>query len=82
MKILRVALFTNITPFTSWAYYRAAKAFLSGTDAAHFIEKGGTIDTAKLTTYHAALFVAALVGGFCALLLSVEIAKAVNKENS
>ena len=59
-----------LAPFMMLAYFYAAKALFSFTDAAEFLEKGGGIVTIKLHVYKATLVGSSIFGVFCAWLIA------------
>jgi len=71
----------GMVPFTTLGYYHLAKALLSGTEAAGFIEHGGSIATEKLHVYHAVTVGAGLFGSVCAFLLSLAISEVMQNGN-
>ena len=76
-----IALFMGIVPFTTLAYYYVAKVLMSGTEAASYVEHGGSIATEKLHDYYAVMMGAGLFGIVCAFLLALAISEVLQKRN-
>ena len=73
------AIFMVIAPILGLLYFHVAKALLSFTEAARFLEKGGGIATHKLTIYYSCVLGATIFGIACALFVAIELAWKANE---
>ena len=81
MNRIIAAIFMVIAPVFALLYFHVAKALLSCTEAARYLEKGGSVATQKLTIYHACLTGAVVLGVACALFVAIELAWKVNEKS-
>ena len=81
MKSICLSLTLSIGPFLGIVYFYFVKLLMSFSEAARYLERGGSIRTDQLTTYKSVLVIAALFGYFCAFMLAREISKFMQKKN-
>jgi len=81
MNKLITAIFTVIAPLFALLYFHVAKTLLSFTEAARYLDKGGSIATNKLTIYYAGILGATILGIACALFVAIELAWIVSEKS-
>jgi hypothetical protein len=79
---LVLALALALAPFLAMAYYHAAKVLMSGSDAARFLEQGGSIPTDKLDIYHGTLIGASLFGVVLSGFLALELSRLLQRKQA
>ncbi len=73
MNRLTISLSLTLTPLMVLAYHHALKVALSNTDAARYLEDGGSIARSKLSAYKLILDAGPALGILTAVLLAREV---------
>lgn len=77
MKRLALSLALLFAPVLMLGYYHLGKLLLRTTEAAKFLDTGGSISTVKIDEYEASLTKFVYFGMLSALLLGVEAARLI-----